>query len=1266
MGGEEGDDSRDGPTPTVEKFPHPPPSSLNHQRLPFDYPSPAPNELAPTPNSSPNVPQPSTHHSFSSTALARTPSAASAHLPLHAFVPAPRTSPFALSSLPARIPSSAAPGFNAGPFSRPGSLLPQPLDPQQHQTRQPRSAFSSWTPDSSLTGSLQSSVLGNALAEYPREQLEEGRLSLAFRRADEGEGEYEDDPTLAFIFDSYAYDSLSTSTSTPNSQSGTPSRSGSSSRALSEVGVARSTSVSGPVTPVYERAEEEAQEEPDESSSFSPATHFAFGAATQLRQRAQLSPPSPSSSSSSPSATTSSSSASPPKPSRHLSLLDPDLAARIPRMSSIFPRSATDDSLVLGLRTPIDEDDEEEEEEQRRERWPIRGGPFEKEAVATPTRRATLPSPSSSAQRLPTLSSLPNQASTTSSSSPSSPPLSPARRPRQRVESVPILPSSSLALQTDLAASRKLFEAHFAAPPAALVKAAGAGVGVGRSPSKGEKEKGREKGKEEKGGRRRPIKGLMISAPFPLSPDGPVRGAWRSSNSDSPVKQEMPRPPRRSVDEVLEEEGEEEDDWAAPPLSAQSAPATSSSAMPQVSIVGPSPLSARLYGEGPQPQLFPLHNQHPYQGDRHHLDNVSLPHSGSSSPSSFATAPSPAFSSSLPASPLLDFDVSSSPAFSSSTFPTPPSSASYSFSFAPGGTGPPLPPPQSANKLRKQPSHGRELRGMKSSPSLASLASASSLSVAAFDSFSSGSGAGTGEEGKRGLFNGRKSKERERQSPSVDRGKFAGISNKDFEEETVQIGKEEFEMVKPLVVLLGSSSAASTSADGQEKEDESESLSSEMSSRSPASSSSPHIGVLLTGASATAEDFTTPRRPLAPPTSSAALLSPNAHSAVTPSHPSLAVPTSHFSPATPSSVEEPGGGSLADYRARETKWLTVLSGWTIDEAKKSKKLRTLVGAGVPSSVRGKVWSFLSESEGREGVYQVRHWRLISSVSFPHQSMLILENFLETQSLLDVDRSSSPALPAIEADLDSLLLDHPQFAYGSAGRDDLSSVLLVRFLHSLALVLPLTPPFSRRPSPATSLTSPTTPGSSTSPRSSLPSFPPKRPSGPSPRSSRAMGSRCSSRAECRSSGWRRWHLRRWLRRASRRLRRSWCALESLLFFSRLSADVLLTRSASGTSRRPSTSLSGSQPSSSRSCPFLPSSALSTSFSSTLRPGSFPFLPSSPLSVLTYPPPGTAIALHSPSSPSRPPSSSPPRSAPPATPPSSTFSRPLLSSSARLKR
>ena len=65
-----------------------------------------------------------------------------------------------------------------------------------------------------------------------------------------------------------------------------------------------------------------------------------------------------------------------------------------------------------------------------------------------------------------------------------------------------------------------------------------------------------------------------------------------------------------------------------------------------------------------------------------------------------------------------------------------------------------------------------------------------------------------------------------------------------------------------------------------------------------------------------------------------------------------------------------GVGSVEAHRARELKWIAVMSSTPPSQARKSKKIRKLLQDGVPASVRYQVWAHLTDSKAKriEGLY----------------------------------------------------------------------------------------------------------------------------------------------------------------------------------------------------------------------------------------------------------------------------------------------------------
>lgn len=711
------------------------------------------------------------------------------------------------------------------------SGVPVPLPSPQ----EPQSAFS-FSPNSSITSTLPPSIL-SATDLYARREAREPKSSGSTIGSSSTSGQHvpgtpTDDPTLAFIFDAYRYSVA---------QAGDTGR-----------------GADSPARSVCDLRTPEALEElaePDSPAREAPAAVSAlrgYGAASHLRrglsnaaevvQRPQHQPV----------ASTST-----------IASLD---SVPIPRLSEVFPRSSTLDSLAswatettgggqrAGPRGSVSA-------EARYAMW----------APPTPTKDvASRPAPS------PRRQSEPERRSLERAGRPAPPPeLADAGRAPERLQRQHSVPMSDAAnLEEDLAASRRLFHMHFS-PPQELVDAAARHArqyrrfdGVDELPSSPRRDSPERL-------RRKSVKGLQISGP--AVPGLQVNPRWRSPEDASPVEQSLPQ---------------SGDVFAASPVS-----------LPHVEVFGASPSA--------NPRAYVLPRQREVAQDSQAL---------------------------LPASPSID----------SSSSPT----ASSPQTFASATSSPVAPSfedPQERNDVRRRAGSGvslakklrKPLHRAKSSPSLGRQHDAAS-GVSVF----SGSGAAPPVPARqdsdpfalsKGKHAASVTSSKESNERRVDYS--AGISSKDFEEETVQIGKSEFEMVKPLAALL---TRPSEDDDGE---------------------GAPQAASLLDPPSRTAADFATPRRP------------------VHPSHPrtpnsALGLATaslSHFSPPTPASVEDGGRGALDDYRKKEAQWIAALGSMTPAQVRKSKKMRALVQAGVPSSVRGKVWSFLAQgdTERPQGLYQVR-------------------------------------------------------------------------------------------------------------------------------------------------------------------------------------------------------------------------------------------------------------------------------------------------------
>jgi hypothetical protein len=64
------------------------------------------------------------------------------------------------------------------------------------------------------------------------------------------------------------------------------------------------------------------------------------------------------------------------------------------------------------------------------------------------------------------------------------------------------------------------------------------------------------------------------------------------------------------------------------------------------------------------------------------------------------------------------------------------------------------------------------------------------------------------------------------------------------------------------------------------------------------------------------------------------------------------------------------GAAVEAHRARELKWISVMSTTPPSYARKNKKIRKLLQEGVPASVRYQVWAHLTDSKAKriEGLY----------------------------------------------------------------------------------------------------------------------------------------------------------------------------------------------------------------------------------------------------------------------------------------------------------
>jgi len=68
-------------------------------------------------------------------------------------------------------------------------------------------------------------------------------------------------------------------------------------------------------------------------------------------------------------------------------------------------------------------------------------------------------------------------------------------------------------------------------------------------------------------------------------------------------------------------------------------------------------------------------------------------------------------------------------------------------------------------------------------------------------------------------------------------------------------------------------------------------------------------------------------------------------------------------PVAASAASNVGAGVEA-HRARELKWISLMSTTPPSQARKSKKIRKLLQEGVPASVRYQVWAHLTDSKAK--------------------------------------------------------------------------------------------------------------------------------------------------------------------------------------------------------------------------------------------------------------------------------------------------------------
>jgi hypothetical protein len=75
-------------------------------------------------------------------------------------------------------------------------------------------------------------------------------------------------------------------------------------------------------------------------------------------------------------------------------------------------------------------------------------------------------------------------------------------------------------------------------------------------------------------------------------------------------------------------------------------------------------------------------------------------------------------------------------------------------------------------------------------------------------------------------------------------------------------------------------------------------------------------------------------------------------------------------PPVTTSAASSVGTAVEAHRARELKWISVMSTTPPSQARKGKKIRKLLQEGVPASVRYQVWAHFTDSKAKriEGLY----------------------------------------------------------------------------------------------------------------------------------------------------------------------------------------------------------------------------------------------------------------------------------------------------------
>lgn len=175
------------------------------------------------------------------------------------------------------------------------------------------------------------------------------------------------------------------------------------------------------------------------------------------------------------------------------------------------------------------------------------------------------------------------------------------------------------------------------------------------------------------------------------------------------------------------------------------------------------------------------------------------------------------------------------------------------------------------------------------------------------------------------------------------------ISSKDFEEETVQLGNSEFQMVKPGLRQFGSFSDQDAGL-----------LQGRWTTQSP--SEYPDFNLQSWDRSDSSLEVLDDHQ-TSPHTSKFSK---------SPSKPSTPHDI-HYAPHLSNNRQTSEGevDTIEAHRAKELKWIQLM-GAGLPLAKNSKKIKALVQLGIPNSVRGRAWSYMCEASKHkvEGIYYV--------------------------------------------------------------------------------------------------------------------------------------------------------------------------------------------------------------------------------------------------------------------------------------------------------